>query len=379
MLDGYTLPETQKAVVLRGTRDAAALEIPVWDLAQFAGRAVDPDDLVLLEVEACGICGSDPRYYAGENPWAQHTLGEFRPSPPNLVLGHEYVGRVVAARGEHNRRLLGMRTAGVCWKGCGACELCLDGMEHLCPQTVHIGHAAGWGKMDFYPGAYAQYCPAWGAFCEPLPDHVASNEGTGMDILAVCVHMAKIGNIRPGSAVVILGAGPAGNGIAQVARNLGAARIALTDVADIAVKVGAANGFDVINVAGMSRAEQEAAVREAAGGVPVSAVFDTVGYEDTVGVGMKVLGPGGTMVMVAVHEGTMDFAAASVGAERSLTTSCNFQMPDFRAALSMLIEGRIGVKPWLSTCTFDEVPGILDAISQGNRGDMFKVALQPNG
>lgn len=46
------------------------------------------NDYLIVEVKACGICGSDVRYYKGENPWALHTLGKNLPNPPNIILGH---------------------------------------------------------------------------------------------------------------------------------------------------------------------------------------------------------------------------------------------------------------------------------------------------
>ena len=72
-----------KAVVLRKPADLAVLDVP--DPSPGEGE-------VLMRVTACGICGSDLRYVRGENPWAQHTIGELRENPPNIILGHEIVG-----------------------------------------------------------------------------------------------------------------------------------------------------------------------------------------------------------------------------------------------------------------------------------------------
>src|ERR1700749_2403300 len=102
MIATEPLPETLPAAVLRSPRRLEILEIPQWPLESYG----DPD-MVLIRVAACGVCGSDFRYFVGENPWAQHTLGRFVPNAPNIVLGHEYAGTVVAVLGEHNRRLLG--------------------------------------------------------------------------------------------------------------------------------------------------------------------------------------------------------------------------------------------------------------------------------
>lgn len=85
-----------KAVVLKETGKLAVEDVPKPRLG--------PDE-VMLRVTDCGICGSDIRYLHGENPWAQHTLGEARTNPKNIsyesydIPGHEVAG-VVEAVGE---------------------------------------------------------------------------------------------------------------------------------------------------------------------------------------------------------------------------------------------------------------------------------------
>ena len=73
-----------KAVVLRRPKHLEWTDVPVPRLTS------DLD--VLIKVEACGICGSDLRYWEGDNPWALHTLGHHVPNPPNIILGHKYAG-----------------------------------------------------------------------------------------------------------------------------------------------------------------------------------------------------------------------------------------------------------------------------------------------
>ena len=157
MITKITIPAAMKAVVLEAPRRLALREIPVWPIDSYG----DPD-LVLVQVEACGVCGSDFRYYAGENPWAMHTLGRHVDNPPGIVLGHEYAGEVVAVADPQNEPLLGKRVAPVCSKVCGKCPDCRAGRTQLCPNTVHMGHGQGWGKRDFYPGAYARICAGLG-------------------------------------------------------------------------------------------------------------------------------------------------------------------------------------------------------------------------
>jgi hypothetical protein len=89
-----------RAVVLRGPGRLEVADLPEPALAP--GQ-------VMVRVQACGICGSDLRYLHGENPWSQHTLGANLPSPPNMVLGHEFAGEIVrAADADREARLPGL-------------------------------------------------------------------------------------------------------------------------------------------------------------------------------------------------------------------------------------------------------------------------------
>ena len=81
MITNQPIPSTMQAVVLEKPKTLVCKEVPVWPIADYGDL-----DLVLLKVAACGVCGSDFRYYAGENPWAQHTLGRFVENPPNLSI-----------------------------------------------------------------------------------------------------------------------------------------------------------------------------------------------------------------------------------------------------------------------------------------------------
>jgi len=98
ILNGST-GKKMAAALLRRPLDLGLERIPEFEPAA---------DQVILEVAACGICGSDLRYYHGENPWALHTLGEARPNPPNIVLGHEYAGSHLDERFHESQTELGV-------------------------------------------------------------------------------------------------------------------------------------------------------------------------------------------------------------------------------------------------------------------------------
>ncbi len=359
-----------KAVVLEAPRRLALRDIPLWPIEAYG----DPD-MVLVKVAACGLCGSDYRYYAGENPWSMHTLGRHVDNPPGIVLGHEFAGEVVAVLDGKNERLLGRRVAPVCSKVCGTCPECVSGQTQLCPNTVHMGHGQGWGKRDFYPGAYAEYVPAWGNGCFAIPDGLTSGEAAMLDILAVCVHVAHQGNIQPGRPVLIMGAGPAGNGIAQAARHLGASRVVVTDVADAPLEAARRRGFDaVVDARGKSpRGLAEELSALASGGF--GSVFDSVGGRDSFELGLGLLGKKGTLVNMAIHDLDIPVNFLRLGSERRITTSSNFATGDYPWALSWLESGRFVVKDWLTEIRLEDVPRVFDEAGGAGR-HAFKLVIR---
>jgi threonine dehydrogenase-like Zn-dependent dehydrogenase len=363
------------AVVLESPCSIIYQKIPIWPIEDYG----DPD-LVLVKVAACGVCGSDFRYYAGENPWAQHTLGRHIENPPNIVLGHEFVGEVVAVLSKKNSHLLGKRVVPLCSKTCGVCSECRSGHSQLCPSTVHLGHGQGWGVRDFYPGAYAEYVPAWGSGCYEIPSNLSWEEAAMMDILAVCVHVASQGEIKPGRPVLIMGAGPAGNGIAQSARNLGASKVVITDHADIPLSIASDQGIDcVVDVRGKTNnalfTKLDSLAPEGYG-----SVFDSIGTEESFNMGLSLLGKAGAMVNMAVHDQSIQMNFMKLGSERKITTSCNFAIEDYKVALNWLESGRFNVRNWLTDIKLDEVPNIFADLHEGRtERPAFKMVVKLSG
>jgi len=319
-----------KAAVLVAPRRLEVRDIPRWTIGP---------DMVLLRVKACGICGSDLRYFNGENPWALHTLGREVPNEPNIVLGHEFAGEVVEAGSARFEHLVGKRVGALCFVTCGECAFCLTGREDLCPRTVHIGHGAGWGRLDYYPGAMAEYCLLWGRQCRVLPDSVSWEEAALLDPLQVGVHAVGLSGLRPGGSAVVLGAGPVGLSAAMVAWASGARFTAVTDVYEAPLTIARRAGITLALDA--RAADPLRAVREANGGSGADVVVDTVGTRDSLRQGLALLEPGGTLVNLAVHPGETSFDGLAIGSERVLRTSSNSLFRDYQAALDLTASAQV--------------------------------------
>jgi len=356
-----------KAIVLEKPKTLQLANIPVYELKE--------EDHVLIKVKACGICGSDLRYRAGENPWALHTLGRHIDNPPNLVMGHEYAGEVVQVNAKKYEHLLGKRVGVQAFKVCGVCEFCTSGRENLCPQMIHMGHAQGWGEMDYYPGAYAEYCLGWAELLHPIPEHLTYAEAAMADILCVAVHVVGRTNIYKGANVLCFGGGPAGLSIAQVAKTVGAEQVFISDPSPLARKVIEQYGeFVVIDPDKEDVAE---VVEKHTGKKRCIAIFDSVGSNELLQTGLPLLEEQGTYVNMAVHDEPLKFNAQLLGSERKITTSSNAFYSDVEKAYELLSTGAVDVKPWITHhLALDEYEKAFELLTMSPK-EAYKVVFEP--
>jgi len=327
-----------KAVVLKKPKTLELTEVPEFELTA--------ENHVMIKVKACGICGSDLRYWAGENPWALHTLGKHVDNPPNMIMGHEFSGEVVQVNSDKYKHLVGKQVGVQSYRVCGICSFCKSGRENLCRHMIHIGHAQGWEKMAFFPGAYAEYCLGWADLLHPISDHLSYPEAAMADILCVAVHVVGRTCIYEGANILCIGGGPAGLSIAQVAKSKGAGNIFVSDPSPFARQViGHFKEFTVIDP-GVQKVEE--VLRDTIGAQKCAAIFDSVGSNDTINLALPLLEESGTYVNLAVHQTPMNINAAMLGSERTITTSSNAFYRDLIEAYRLLNSGEIDVKPWIT-------------------------------
>lgn len=188
---------------------------------------------LLIKIRKTAICGTDVHIYKWDD-WAQETI------PVPMVVGHEYVGEVVAVGAEVHGFAVGDRVSGEGHITCGYCRNCRAGRRHLCRNTVGVGVNR--------PGAFAEYLqlPAMNAF--KLPAEVSDELAAIFDPFGNAVHTALSFDLV-GEDVLITGAGPIGIMAAAVARHVGARHVVITDVNDyrlaLAQKMGVTRTVNV--------------------------------------------------------------------------------------------------------------------------------------
>lgn len=339
------------AVILKKPGSIAIETIPV---PQILGPTVE------VEMKACGICGSDVRYYQGENPWSLHTLGKNIPSPPNMVLGHEVSGIVHAPEGDR-------RVAILAYKGCGECLYCTTGRENLCDTMEHFGHSAGWKSMPYYPGGMSETFRIWKGFEYDIPESISFEAATFLDGLAVAKHAVDVSGLEAGQRIGIVGLGPIGLLAAQVGRARGAELVTGCDTAQLPVEMAKKIGYDSM-VCG--------SVNDLHKGLDV--LIDTVGSEQTIAQGLYMLEKSGVLVLLAVHEKPVPLAPITLSGERRIMTAANNQYKDFPAAIELMASGRIVVEPLVThRYALKDALIAFDTMLEKEKNGTFKVVLFP--
>ncbi|MGM0367503.1 MAG: zinc-dependent alcohol dehydrogenase [Actinomycetota bacterium] len=220
------MTEKMKAQVFYEAEKMKLEEIPVPEIS---------DVEVLVKVKNVGICGSDISYYYGLSPL----------DTPNgkgpLVLGHEFTGEVVKV-GKVPESLglfsQGDRVVVNPVQNCNACYYCAEGKTHLCENIKVPGVSTN--------GGFAEYCASHYTGLFKLPENVSYPAGAFTEPFACVVYAIKKAEIEPGQFVVIFGPGPMGQMMVQLAKSVGAGKIALIGTRDYRLEMGKKYGADFI-------------------------------------------------------------------------------------------------------------------------------------
>lgn len=191
-----------KAAVIESVGRAVVTEVP--------DPTPGPRDVV-VEVAACGICGTD-----------LHILqGEFAPKLP-IVPGHEFAGQVVGIGSQVTEVAVGDQVAVDPSLYCYECRFCRDGHNNMCERWAAIGVTTA--------GGAAQYAVAPVANCVKLPEHVRPQDAALIEPLSCAVRGYDILNSRLGAHVLIYGSGTMGLMMLELAKRTGAASVDMVDI-----------------------------------------------------------------------------------------------------------------------------------------------------
>jgi 2-desacetyl-2-hydroxyethyl bacteriochlorophyllide A dehydrogenase len=244
-------------------------------------------DDAIVAIEASGICGSDLHIYHGRVK-----------IEPGFTIGHEFVGRVVAAGDAVTRVSEGDRVLGCFHTACGTCFYCLRGVYQKCERGRVFGHGDALGSL---PGTQADQAlvPMANLTLRPVPEGVSDDVALfAGDVMGTAYHAVEGGDVRPGDSVAVLGLGPVGLCAVQIAVSAGAGPVLAID--SVTERLEVARGFGAVPVH-LTEENPRDVVRTLTGGRGVATAIDAVGHPDALDLAIRLARSAGTVVAIGVY------------------------------------------------------------------------------
>ena len=292
-------------------------DVPVPPLAQ--GQ-------VLVRMKRIGVCGSDIHVFHGK-----HAL-----TPYPVVQGHEVSGVIEKVGPGVTGFSPGQAVTFQPQVTCGTCYPCTHGDYHICDHLKVMGFQT--------TGAASELFAVDAKKVLRLPPGMSLEHGAMMEPLAVGVHALKRGGGSKGRKVLVLGAGPIGNLVAQAARGLGATDVLITDLSDYRLELAARCGISGgVNPA---KADLSESVRRRFGEGKADLILECVGAQKTMEQAVAVARKGTDIIVVGVFG---DKPVVDMGTvqdrELRLIGTLMYQEPDWKDAIALVEGGKVNLEP----------------------------------
>jgi len=321
---------------------------------------------VKLRNAYAGICGSDLHvYYSPEaagldfdhpHPVTGATLPQ--------ILGHEFSGTVVElGEGVHDVAV-GDRVAVWPIYYCGECPACRRGMFNACQKIGFHGLSSDGGGM-------AEFTTVDASKLHVLPENVDLRMGALVEPMSVAWHAVSRSGVEAGGTALIAGAGPIGIGVWFALRARGVEKVLVSEPSAERRAIISALGATVVDPVNEDLAS---AVHSLTDGDGVDVAFDAAGVGAAISSSLASLVPGGRVVVVAIHERTMDFLPTQlVMAETEIAGALAYLPEDFDAVIDAMSRGLYDTTGWVQQVPLE---GVVDAIHALRGGAGAKILVQ---
>lgn len=288
---------------------------------------IGPDE-ILMKIKKVGICGTDLHIYKGG----------MSDLPVPLIMGHEFVGDVVEVGANVTNVKVGDRATAEHVVGCGHCRYCLEGRRNICMTPTVLGlHKSG---------ALAEYMAIPANLVYPLPEGMSYDLGVLVEPLSIAVYAIRLGGVRVGDNVAVIGQGPIGLFVDQVAQSAGA-NVFGVDIMDARLGYAKANGIanETIN----SKTQDAVALfREKTHHDGADLVFEAVGMETTARLAIDICRKGGTIVLLGVFEKDVCLNMMSV-VKREIQIKGSWTcVNSFEATINLMHSGKVKTEGFIT-------------------------------
>jgi threonine dehydrogenase-like Zn-dependent dehydrogenase len=342
-----------KALVLKAYKQFTCEDVPT--------PKASPAE-VLVEVKACGICGSDVHGMDG-------STGRRRPP---IIMGHEAAGVISSIGSDVTGWVAGDRVTFDSTIYCGHCEFCRRGLINLCDNRRVLGVSCEDYRQN---GAFAEFVAVPQHILYRLPDGLAFEHAALVEPLAIALHAVRRAPPTLNDTVVVVGVGMIGLALVQALSQAGCGRLVAVDIADekldLAAKCGATT---TINSA---TEDAHATILRLTRGLGADLSFEAVGVSATVDLTLRCLRKGGAATLVGNVTPKIEFPLqTAVTRELTIYGSCASR-GEYPACLDMLVRGALRAAPLISaTAPLAEGAAWFDRLYRKEAG-LLKVVLLP--
>ncbi len=293
---------------------------------------------ILLRIKQIGVCGSDIHVNHGKHPFTSYPV----------VQGHEFSAEVQAIGEGVTGIKLGSKATARPQLVCGKCRPCRRGDYNICDVLKVQGFQAPGCAQDLFVTTTDRIVP--------LPDSLTFEQGALVEPASVAVHSTGRAPNLTGKNVVVLGAGPIGNLVAQVARCRGAANILITDLSDFRLDIAGKCG--IVNTSNASKESLERASKRVFADEGFDVAFEAVGVEATMDAAIRNIQKGGSIVVLGVFEEKPHIDMSIVGdREQTIIGTLMYKHEDYVKAVELIAGGDIITEPLVTKhFPFDKYP-----------------------
>ena len=337
---------TMRAVVISMTEHVSLEQI---------SRPRPRADQVIVQVKACGLCGTDMHLYHGKFPTSYP-----------LVPGHEFSGVIAEIGNDVSGLRIGDRVIVDPNIACGACYFCRNGQINHCLNHAAIGVTQN--------GAFAEYVAAPARNVFPIGDKLSFEEAAMVEPLSCVVYGLRRLQMQIGDQVLIFGAGPIGLLLMQCCKHGGASSVTMVDVDQKRLEMARLLGATNI----ISSETQQANLWNFAP-YGFDAVIDATGVPRVVENSMQYVKSGGKLLLFGVCPNDAKIAISPYEIyRRDLTVVGTFALRySFDPALELIRHGIVQVKPLLHPLiTLDQIPAIFE--NRAKAKDAMKIVFTEN-
>jgi L-iditol 2-dehydrogenase len=284
---------------------------------------------LLLKIMRIGVCGSDIHVNHGLHPYTKYPV----------VQGHEVSGRVERLGPGARGFAVGDRVTFMPQVFCGTCLPCRTGRYNICDNLKVMGFQT--------TGAASEYFAVAADKCLKFAENLSFEAGAMIEPLAVAVHaLGRLGDIK-GKRLVVYGAGPVGNLVAQSALGQGAADVIATDTSDYRLSLATACG--VPHVVNPKSEDMDSAILKFYGPDRADAALECVGVEATMTQAILSARKGSTIVVVGVfgEKPKVDLGLVQ-DRELSLVGTLMYRREDYERAIALVADGKVKLEPLMS-------------------------------